>query len=224
MMLSAFLLMHLNIFRMKWSAPILLVQLDGRFSMASVISETPGQKPSLKLKVRFLAEVPLKISLRYLSQTRSLSWQRSKSPFEFMSVPIYTMLHLFFCILQSVIYFYIFLLLQVSWKPPLIQNGEILNYEIRMPDPRIVIAGNSASTLSYLVTNLLPYTNYSITVVACSGGNGLLGGCTESLPTSVTTPSTAPEGISPLSVTPISESFIAISWQPPLRPNGPHLR
>lgn len=73
MMLSAFLLMHLNIFRMKWSAPILLVQLDGRFSMASVISETPGQKPSLKLKVRFLAEVPLKISLRYLSQTRSLS-------------------------------------------------------------------------------------------------------------------------------------------------------
>ncbi|XP_040523224.1 usherin isoform X3 [Gallus gallus] len=113
---------------------------------------------------------------------------------------------------------------KVSWKPPLIQNGEILNYEIRMPDPRIVIAGNSASTLSYLVTNLLPYTNYSITVVACSGGNGLLGGCTESLPTSVTTPSTAPEGISPLSVTPISESFIAISWQPPLRPNGPHLR
>ncbi|XP_065600248.1 usherin [Cyrtonyx montezumae] len=113
---------------------------------------------------------------------------------------------------------------KVSWKPPLIQNGEILNYEIRMPDPRIVIAGNSASTLSYLVTNLLPYTNYSITVIACSGGNGLLGGCTESLPTSVTTPSTAPEGISLLSVTPISESFIAISWQPPLRPNGPHLR
>ncbi|OXB77922.1 UNVERIFIED_CONTAM: hypothetical protein H355_015208, partial [Colinus virginianus] len=113
---------------------------------------------------------------------------------------------------------------KVSWKPPLIQNGEILNYEIRMPDPRIVIAGNSATTLSYLVTNLLPYTNYSITVIACSGGNGLLGGCTESLPTSVTTPSTAPEGISPLSVTPISESFIAISWQPPLRPNGPHLR
>lgn len=113
---------------------------------------------------------------------------------------------------------------QVSWKPPLIQNGEILNYEIRMPDPRIVIIGNTTSTLSHLVTNLIPYTNYSVTVVACSGGDGFLGGCTESLPTSVTTPSTIPQNVSPLSVTPISESFIAISWQPPLRPNGPHLR
>ncbi|XP_055581897.1 usherin [Falco cherrug] len=113
---------------------------------------------------------------------------------------------------------------KVSWKPPLIQNGEILNYEIRMPDPRIVITGNTSSALSHLVTNLIPYTNYSVTVIACSGGDGFLGGCTESLPTSVTTPSTVPQGVSPLSVTPISESFIAISWQPPLRPNGPHLR
>lgn len=117
-----------------------------------------------------------------------------------------------------------FLLFQVSWKPPLIQNGEILNYEIRMPDPRIVVTGNTSSTMSHLVTNLLPYTNYSVTVIACSGGDGFLGGCTESLPTSVTTPSAAPQSVSPLSVTPISESFIAISWQPPLRPNGPHLR
>ncbi|XP_009864107.1 PREDICTED: usherin-like [Apaloderma vittatum] len=113
---------------------------------------------------------------------------------------------------------------KVSWKPPLIQNGEILNYEIRMPDPRIVIAGNSSSTLSHVVTNLIPYTNYLVTVIACSGGDGFLGGCTESLPTSMTTPSTVPQSVSPLSVTPISESFIAISWQPPLRPNGPHLR
>ncbi|XP_010127512.1 PREDICTED: usherin-like, partial [Chlamydotis macqueenii] len=113
---------------------------------------------------------------------------------------------------------------KISWKPPLIQNGEILTYEIRMPDPRIVIIGNTSSVLSHLVTNLIPYTNYSVTLIACSGGDGFLGGCTESLPTSVTTPSTVPESVSPLSVTPISESFIAISWQPPLRPNGPHLR
>ncbi|KAM9016840.1 usherin [Ara ararauna] len=113
---------------------------------------------------------------------------------------------------------------KVSWKPPLIQNGEILNYEIRMPDPRIVIPGDTSSTLSHLVTNLIPYTNYSVTVIACSGGDGFLGGCTESLPTNVATASTVPQGVSPLSVTPVSESFIAISWQPPLRPNGPYLR
>lgn len=127
--------------------------------------------------------------------------------------------------LYEICYFKFFLILpQVSWKPPLIQNGEILNYEIRMPDPRIVITGNTSSALSHLVTNLIPYTNYSVTVIACSGGDGFLGGCTESLPTSVTTPSTVPQSVSPLSVIPISESFIAISWQPPLRPNGPHLR
>lgn len=119
---------------------------------------------------------------------------------------------------------FFFLFLQVSWKPPLIPNGEILNYEIRMPDPRIVIAGNPSSRLSHLVTNLVPYTNYSVTVIACTGGDGFLGGCTESLPTRVTTPSTVPQSISPLSVIPISESLIAVSWQPPLRPNGPHLR
>uniref|UniRef100_A0A8C6NEI0 Usherin n=1 Tax=Melopsittacus undulatus TaxID=13146 RepID=A0A8C6NEI0_MELUD len=114
--------------------------------------------------------------------------------------------------------------IKVLWKPPLIQNGEILNYEIRMPDPRIVIPANTSSTLSHLVTNLIPYTNYSVTVIACSGGGGFLGGCTESLPTNVATPSTVPQGVSPLSVTPVSNSSIAISWQPPLRPNGPHLR
>ncbi|KYO43601.1 usherin isoform J [Alligator mississippiensis] len=115
-------------------------------------------------------------------------------------------------------------LVQVSWEPPLIQNGEILNYEIHMPDPRITIISDISSVLNYLVTNLIPYTNYSVTIVACSVGDGFLGGCTESLPTPVTTHPTIPLGVSPLSVIPISDSFIAVSWQPPSRPNGPHLR
>uniref|UniRef100_A0A8D0L665 Usherin n=1 Tax=Sphenodon punctatus TaxID=8508 RepID=A0A8D0L665_SPHPU len=113
---------------------------------------------------------------------------------------------------------------KVSWKPPLIMNGDILSYEIRMPDPRITIISNISSALSHVMTNLIPFTNYSITIVACSGGGGYLGGCTESLPTLMTTHPTLPQGISPLSATPISESFIAISWQPPSRPNGLHVR
>ncbi|KAM4770863.1 usherin [Rhinophrynus dorsalis] len=111
---------------------------------------------------------------------------------------------------------------KVIWKIPLIPNGDILSYEIRMPEPQIAII--NTTLLSYTVTNLIPYTNYSVTIVACSGGGVYLGGCTESLPTYVTTHPTFPQGISPLSVTPISETFIAISWQPPSRPNGPHLR
>ncbi|XP_069030560.1 usherin [Embiotoca jacksoni] len=111
--------------------------------------------------------------------------------------------------------------LQVTWLPPIIPNGEIHGYEIRLPEPRI---SHDASELNVTVTDLVPYTNYSITVLACSKGGGHVGGCTESLPTPATTLPTSPEGLAPLSVVAVSESFLAISWQPPSRPNGPNIR
>ncbi|KAJ1157569.1 hypothetical protein NDU88_010275 [Pleurodeles waltl] len=111
---------------------------------------------------------------------------------------------------------------KVNWKRPLMPNGEITSYEIRLPDPIITV--NNSSPLSHIVTNLIPYTNYSITIVACSTGGGYYGGCTQSLPTLVTTDPTFPQDIGVLSATPISESFIAVSWQPPSKPNGPNLR
>ncbi|KAL7873876.1 hypothetical protein AOLI_G00129470 [Acnodon oligacanthus] len=111
---------------------------------------------------------------------------------------------------------------KVTWSAPLIPNGEIERYEIRMPDPRIPHADIVA--LNRTITSLVPYTNYSITVLACSGGGGYVGGCTESLPTSVTTLPTVPQGLASLSVVAISESFLAVSWRPPSRPNGPNVR
>ncbi|KAM9316854.1 usherin [Gastrophryne carolinensis] len=111
---------------------------------------------------------------------------------------------------------------QVAWKVPLIPNGEILNYEIRMPEPKVVI--NDTSVFSYTMTNLIPYTNYSVSVVACSGSRIYLGGCTESLPTLITTQPAPPEGVVPPSAIPISETFIAVYWKPPTWPNGPNLR
>ncbi|XP_076156222.1 usherin [Alosa pseudoharengus] len=111
---------------------------------------------------------------------------------------------------------------QVTWSPPVIANGEIEHYEIRMPDPRI--SHTNTSTLNYTVTNLVPFTAYSVTILACSSGGGYVGGCTESLPTPVTTLPTIPQGLGPLSVVAVSESFLAVSWQPPSRPNGPNIR
>uniref|UniRef100_A0A8D0R6P0 Usherin n=1 Tax=Sus scrofa TaxID=9823 RepID=A0A8D0R6P0_PIG len=113
---------------------------------------------------------------------------------------------------------------KVTWKPPLIPNGDILSYEVRMPDPQATLTNLTSSTLSHVVTRLIPFTNYSVTIVACSGGDGHLGGCTESLPTPVTTHPALPQGLSPLSVIPLSPSYVGISWQPPSRPNGPNLR
>ncbi|XP_044201958.1 usherin [Thunnus albacares] len=114
--------------------------------------------------------------------------------------------------------------LQVIWSPPLIPNGEIHGYEIRLPEPRIFHDSGTASELNVTITNLIPYTNYSITVLACSKGGGQVGGCTESLPTLATTLPASPQGLAPLSVVAVSESFLAISWQPPSRPNGPNIR
>nr|XP_009291422.1 usherin [Danio rerio] len=111
---------------------------------------------------------------------------------------------------------------QVTWAAPLIPNGEIERYEIRMPEPRI--PHTNMSLLTHTVSGLMPYTGYSITILACSGGGGHVGGCTESLPTLVTTLPTIPQGLSPLSVVAISESFLAVSWQLPSRPNGPNIR
>ncbi|XP_078016774.1 usherin [Epinephelus lanceolatus] len=114
--------------------------------------------------------------------------------------------------------------LQVTWSPPLIPNGEIHGYEIRLPEPRIFHNSGNASELNVTITDLIPYTNYSITLLACSNGGGHVGGCTESLPTPATTFQSVPEGLEPLSVVAVSESFLAISWQPPSRPNGPNIR
>ncbi|KAM6217822.1 usherin isoform 2-T2 [Rhynchocyon petersi] len=113
---------------------------------------------------------------------------------------------------------------EVTWSPPLMQNGDILSYEICMPDPCVTITNTTSSMLTQIITHLIPFTNYSVTIVACSGGNGYLGGCTESLPTHVTTLPTLPQDVSLLSVVPLSESHVGISWQPPSKPNGPNLR
>lgn len=113
-------------------------------------------------------------------------------------------------------------LMQVTWSAPLIPNGEIERYEIRMPDPRI--SNTNVSVLNRTISSLVPYTNYSITILACSGGGGHVGGCTESHPTMVTTSPTIPQGLSSLSVVAVSESFLAVSWHMPLRPNGPNIR
>ncbi|KAM4814939.1 usherin-like, partial [Thomomys bottae] len=113
---------------------------------------------------------------------------------------------------------------KVTWKPPLLLHGDILSYEIRMHNLHLTITNVTSLELSQVIDHLIPFTNYCVTIVVCSGGHGYLGGCTESLPTCVTTHPALPQEVSPLSVIPLSDSYVAISWQPPSRPNGPNLR
>uniref|UniRef100_A0A3B5LYR8 Usher syndrome 2A (autosomal recessive, mild) n=1 Tax=Xiphophorus couchianus TaxID=32473 RepID=A0A3B5LYR8_9TELE len=129
--------------------------------------------------------------------------------------------------------------LNVSWSAPVNSNApgpllyslhmktspqKIHGYEIRLPEPRIFHNTSNSLEFNVTVTDLVPYTNYSITVLTCSNGGGYVGGCTESLPTPASTLPTTPDDLAPLSVVPVSESFLAISWQLPSRPNGPNIR
>lgn len=93
-----------------------------------------------------------------------------------------------------------------------------------MPDPRITISNNLTTSMSHIVTNLIPFTNYSVTIEACVGGESYIGGCTKSLPTYMVTLPTFPQNISSVTVTPINESVITVYWQPPSKPNGHHIR
>lgn len=82
------------------------------------------------------------------------------------------------------------LLFQVTWKAPFLQTGDILSYKICMPDPLITIPNR---TSSHPFHQLLDHH-----CCAFSRGNGYLGGCTESLPTSVTPPSSPASGTGPI--------------------------
>ena len=54
---------------------------------------------------------------------------------------------------------------QVSWEEPAFSNGEIQSYTIRMPDPRIYLTETNLT--SYIVYNLVPYTDYSGGLESC---------------------------------------------------------
>ena len=56
--------------------------------------------------------------------------------------------------------------MNVSWSPPLQPNGVIEFYTVRLPEPRMEI--RNTSILSVLFEDLVAYTEYSVTVTACT--------------------------------------------------------
>ncbi|XP_074661048.1 usherin-like [Tubulanus polymorphus] len=108
--------------------------------------------------------------------------------------------------------------LKIRWQIPLIPNGIIEMYVIKMPVPQIEVRNGSQTEL--IVENLVPYTTYSITIIACT----FEGGCTESSTTNVRTSGKAPEGQPAPTAIPISQDYISIIWRPPISPNGPNIR
>ncbi|PIK62300.1 putative usherin [Apostichopus japonicus] len=105
----------------------------------------------------------------------------------------------------------------VSWDPPMETNGVILSYTIRMPQPIIYVDNITVTT--YVVDSLTPYTDYEVTIEACT-----VGGCTESDSTPGRTQSAPPQGQDAPRADPITQTYISVIWSPPTYPNGPGIR
>jgi len=65
------------------------------------------------------------------------------------------------------------------------------------------------------IEDLVAFTNYTFTLRACTSG-----GCGDSIPIVVITPEDKPLLQRPPSITPLSNTSLQVSWDPPDEPNG----
>jgi len=100
---------------------------------------------------------------------------------------------------------------RVSWNSPVIPNGIITEYR--------VVRNNSVirSTLdrSFLDTGLLPFTEYSYSITACT-----IAGCGNGSMAAVRTIEAAPAGVRAPRLTALSNTSISVTWMPPGMANG----
>ena len=100
---------------------------------------------------------------------------------------------------------------RVSWNSPAIPNGIITEY-------RVVRNGSDIrSTLDrvFLDTGLLPFTEYSYSITACT-----IAGCGNGPVTTVRTMEAAPAGVRAPTLTALSNTSIGITWMLPTMANG----
>ena len=101
----------------------------------------------------------------------------------------------------------------VSWSPPNTTNGIIQQYNITVLPPNIVVIVNN-NELFRTVSNLQPYTTYTVVLVSCNTA-----GCAQSIGSTRTLEST-PQFIRPPELTAVNATAIFASWNQPSRPNG----
>jgi usherin len=101
--------------------------------------------------------------------------------------------------------------LRITWQRPQITTGEISAYQLHMND--IVIY--EGMDLQYVATGLVPFTDYTFKLTACTTG-----GCTDSGEVMGKPDDDVPRNLSPPILRVMSSSSIEISWQEPEYPNG----
>ena len=103
--------------------------------------------------------------------------------------------------------------IRVIWAAPLLPNGIILHYRVIVSDSSTFVE-ITRSDLSTDVTNLQPFTQYSVTVDAC---NSI--GCVQGTAL-VTTLESVPQFAAAPTLQALSPTTVYVQWDPPARPNG----
>ncbi|EGV92555.1 Usherin [Cricetulus griseus] len=101
--------------------------------------------------------------------------------------------------------------INVSWSPPSKQNGKIAKYLLRC-DGQEYMAGQG---LSFVVSSLQPFTQYNVSLVACTNG-----GCAASPTASTWTMEAPPENMDPPVLQVTGSESIEITWKLPRNPHG----
>lgn len=95
--------------------------------------------------------------------------------------------------------------------PPTQPNGIVTSYRIFIDDAFLT----STTDLVVTTTNLSPFTRYDYFIQACTQI-----GCSNSSSSFNTTLSSAPSGLSPPSLSPLSPTSVEATWSSPSSPNG----
>lgn len=106
---------------------------------------------------------------------------------------------------------------EFSWTGPSKPNGPIDSYMLISTSP-----GSKNETVHWRgnelfckLTDLIPYTNYTFMIVACTSG-----GCLRSDPEAIVTLEAVPQGQEPPVMTAKSSTELLVMWEPPEEPNG----
>ncbi|XP_073529682.1 usherin-like [Phyllobates terribilis] len=102
----------------------------------------------------------------------------------------------------------------IQWTKPEEDNGKILYYKLRKNNTTLLFNFDYA-TLNYTDEDLLPYSEYTYSIIACT-----LGGCTISDPTLIRTLEGPPGAINAPTTTAVSATEVNVSWSPPSIQNG----
>ncbi len=101
--------------------------------------------------------------------------------------------------------------IRIEWQPPVISNGIVIRYELYMDNNAIY----NGTDMSYVISNLRPYSSYTFHVTACTKS-----GCATGPSSEAKTHEAIPKALDRPTYTIFGPRILEINWALPRQPNG----